>query len=304
LKESSVNSSIESFPIQIRAQLLKDLFKRLQSILEIHCTGYLLIFYDGIDDIYIKIRKTIEEILNTEGFSALLDNYPKSIPLSLHAMGQDADIEWEFLNQEIIEFTGLIIEFCIDHNAGYEDAEEIFKGALESHDEFINGYRRKIKQDCQKWFSNIEKKMKNVKQDDQEKKEYINPQRINNLKEIQSDEFDLTKLIHICEEINHCNSNKCYFAVALLLRSLIDHIPPIFNFHSFHEIANNYNGGGKSFKESMEYLDMSLRKIADSYLHVQIRKQEILPNNTQIDFSNNVDVLLGEICRVLKKQNQ
>ena len=51
----------------------------------------------------------------------------------------------------------------------------------------------------------------------------------------------------------------------------------------------------------MQILSNSLRKIADNYLHTQIRKNEVLPNSTQIDYSNDVDLLLSEIIRLLKQ---
>jgi hypothetical protein len=79
----------------------------------------------------------------------------------------------------------------------------------------------------------------------------------------------------------------------------LDHVPPIFGCKSFAEVSNNYSGG-KSFKESMKRLEDSSRKIADSYLHTQIRKSESLPNPTQVDFSNDLDVLLAEIARTNK----
>ena len=49
----------------------------------------------------------------------------------------------------------------------------------------------------------------------------------------------------------------------------------------------------------MIHLDTSSRKIANAHLHTQIRKKEILPNQTQVDFSNDIDVLLSEIVRIL-----
>jgi len=84
----------------------------------------------------------------------------------------------------------------------------------------------------------------------------------------------------------------------MLVRAIADHIPPIFEKSTFTEVANNH--GSKSFKESMKNLDNSSRKISDSHLHTQIRKKEVLPNSNQVDFSNDLDVLLGEIYRVLK----
>jgi hypothetical protein len=84
-----------------------------------------------------------------------------------------------------------------------------------------------------------------------------------------------------------------------LTRALLDHVPPIFLCAKFSEVANNY-AGSKSFKESMKHLENSSRKIADQYLHTQIRQKESLPNITQVSFSNDIDVLLSEICRILK----
>ncbi|OQC55147.1 MAG: hypothetical protein BWX53_00071 [Parcubacteria group bacterium ADurb.Bin016] len=128
---------------------------------------------------------------------------------------------------------------------------------------------------------------------------YINQTRISELTEIQNDNYDLLKLIQYCKEINLAFSYEMYLSTGMILRALIDHIPPIFSKNSFKEVANNY--GTKSFKDSMKNLENSSRKIADSFLHTPIRNKENLPNRTQVDFSNDLDVLLCEICRVLKK---
>ena len=126
---------------------------------------------------------------------------------------------------------------------------------------------------------------------------YINADRIRELKNIKSEDFDLSRLIKYCEEINKNYENECFFSVLMLVRAILDHVSPIFNCKSFSEVSNNY-AGTKSFKESMQHLESSSRKIADSFLHTMIRKKEVLPNHTQIDFSNDMDVLLSEIlCR-------
>ena len=85
----------------------------------------------------------------------------------------------------------------------------------------------------------------------------------------------------------------------MLVRAIIDHVPPIFNCKNFSEVGNNY-AGSKSFKDAMIHLDKSSRKIADQYLHGQIRSSEVLPNATQVNFSTDLDFLLGEIVRILK----
>ena len=128
---------------------------------------------------------------------------------------------------------------------------------------------------------------------------YIDESRIKELESISKSRFDLSKLTQILKELNKCYKNECYIAVITLTRALIDHIPPIFDCNNFDEVTNQYKGS-KSFKESMLHLEKSSRKIADQYLHCQIRKSETLPNKTQVNFSNDIDVLLSEIVRILK----
>ena len=127
---------------------------------------------------------------------------------------------------------------------------------------------------------------------------YVNSTRIEELQKVKSSSFDLTKLIQMCVELNICSERDALLAVPLLVRGILDHVPPIFGKQNFGEVANNY--GSKSFKDSMSHLENSSRKIADSYLHLHIRAKESLPNQTQIDFSRDLDVLLQEIVRLLK----
>jgi hypothetical protein len=129
---------------------------------------------------------------------------------------------------------------------------------------------------------------------------YVDPDRLSELRAIKSEKFDLVKLIGLCEELSTCYAGESYFAVAMLVRAVLDHVPPIFGCKSFNQVASSYNGGTKSFKQSMEHLENSSRKIADAHLHSQIRKKEVLPNKTQVNFASDLDVLLAEIVRALK----
>lgn len=127
---------------------------------------------------------------------------------------------------------------------------------------------------------------------------FIDESRIEDLRRLPTKHWDLTRLIRLCEELNVSFSNECYMSVAALTRSVLDHVPPIFSCGSFAEVANNYSGT-KSFKDSMQHLDKSARKIGDAHLHTQIRNKEVLPKAAQVNFSNDIDVLLGEIIRIL-----
>lgn len=128
--------------------------------------------------------------------------------------------------------------------------------------------------------------------------DYVHQSRINELAAIDSKKFDLKKLIQFCHELNSAHSGDNLFSIIMLCRAIIDHVPPIFGMNSFNEVANNY-AGTSTFKKSMERLNSSSRQIADLHLHTQIRNSEVLPNITQVNFSNDLDVLLSEIVRLL-----
>jgi len=129
---------------------------------------------------------------------------------------------------------------------------------------------------------------------------YVSATRIQELKVIESKRADLTKLIRLCEELNIAHANDLNLATAMLLRAILDHVPPIFSKVSFKEVASGY--GGKSFKDTMQHLENGARKIADSHLHVQIRKKEILPTSLQVNFCQYLDVLLAEVIAILQSE--
>jgi predicted nucleic acid-binding protein len=128
---------------------------------------------------------------------------------------------------------------------------------------------------------------------------FVDENRLQELRGIKSSSFDLSRLIRLCEELNKCYAGENFLATAMLVRGILDHVPPVFGCKSFTEVANNY-AGSKSFKQCMGHLENTSRKIADAYLHEQIRISETLPNETQVNFSSDLDVLLAEIVRRLR----
>lgn len=131
---------------------------------------------------------------------------------------------------------------------------------------------------------------------------FVSESRLIELKAISAVNLDFSRLIRLCEELNSNYSNSNYLSVGMIGRTIINHVPPIFGFTSFEQVTGNYGGpnGHRSFKKNMKHLNESLRNIADSFLHQTIRDKETLPNETQIDFKQDLDVLLGEIVRILK----
>lgn len=132
---------------------------------------------------------------------------------------------------------------------------------------------------------------------------FIDPERLSQLRSAKTTDYDLSRLVRLCEEIDIAFAQGCHHAVAMLTRSILDHVPPIFGVKSFAEVANGYPGS-RSFKEIVQHLDNSPRKIADAHLHTQIRKNESLPTRTQVDERQRIDVLLSEVVRVLTAKAQ
>src|SRR5205823_15030801 len=56
----------------------------------------------------------------------------------------------------------------------------------------------------------------------------VDPSRMEELKQLNADKFDFSKLIRMCEELNVSFATECHFAVSMLTRAILDHVPPIF----------------------------------------------------------------------------
>lgn len=128
---------------------------------------------------------------------------------------------------------------------------------------------------------------------------YINKARLNELNNIKNSNYDFNKLIQLCNEVNISWQIGNYFSVIALVRTILHHVAPIFGYNDFAQIANNYSGG-PSFKKSMQHLLNSSKNIADNHLHSQIKKNDALPNETQVDYKNDLDFLLMEIVKLTK----
>jgi hypothetical protein len=129
--------------------------------------------------------------------------------------------------------------------------------------------------------------------------DYVNKKRIEELRKINNIDFDLAKLIRLCEELNNNWQNGNYYSVIAIVRTILNHSSTAFGFTSFQQVVNNYNGG-QSFKKIANDLFNSAKNIADNHLHGQMQKTDPLPNDTQVDFKSHIDFLLAELIKVLK----
>ncbi|MEW6193614.1 MAG: hypothetical protein AB1521_00480 [Bacteroidota bacterium] len=129
--------------------------------------------------------------------------------------------------------------------------------------------------------------------------DYISAERISELYNVNSTQYDLSKLRQLLKELNYSAKHKNIYSIAMIIRAILDHVPPIFGFNTFQEVVNNYSWS-KSNKELISRLESSLRNIADSYLHTKIKKKEIIPSLTQVDFRPEIDVLIIEVLSIIK----
>lgn len=129
--------------------------------------------------------------------------------------------------------------------------------------------------------------------------DFVAQDRLAVLRDIHDAEYDCTRLISLCEEVNDCAARGNANAVSMLTRAILDHVAPAFGFTAFKQVASNY--GGPSFKQPMERLEQHTRKVADRLLHTPIRQKELAPTMREVAFSAEVEMLLAEFCRVLKK---
>jgi len=177
----------------------------------------------------------------------------------------------------------------------FNTANLINKVMVEDWDERLLTVLEKLKNKIDFEESEIE----NLKQDIAI---YVSQTRVDELKNVQNDNFDLIKLIQLCKELNDAYRLENYYTVGIIVRTIINHVPPIFSKDNFASVVSQYKSEGNSvsFKGNMEHLENTSRKIGDSFAHSITRKKENLPNAVQVDFRQGLDVLLGEIIRILK----
>jgi hypothetical protein len=129
---------------------------------------------------------------------------------------------------------------------------------------------------------------------------FVDPVRIEELSSLSPSEFDVSRLVRLCEELNLCFRHRCFHAVAFITRAILDHIPPVFGFKNFGEVASQYNGG-RSFKRATSHLEDVSRKICDLLLHMPIRKSEVLPTLVQVDVHQELETVLAEVVRIARQ---
>jgi hypothetical protein len=105
--------------------------------------------------------------------------------------------------------------------------------------------------------------------------------------------FDLSKLRAFCDELNDCYERGNYLSVLLLIRAVMNHVPPIFGYRTFAEVAAS---APRSVKAILRQLEDDARPLGDLHSHMLIRQREVVPTINQVDpYKPAFEVLLNEV---------
>ena len=129
----------------------------------------------------------------------------------------------------------------------------------------------------------------------------VDPSLIARLSELKAAHLDVTSLVQMCREINSSYTHGNVLATVLLMRTVLNHVPPAFGNDTFAQVLA---GVGKSLKESFEHLENGLRKIADFHAHRKIGQTETYPSMAQVEpFKPQFELLLQQVVIRASLQN-
>jgi len=124
---------------------------------------------------------------------------------------------------------------------------------------------------------------------------FVHASVIDALRQVKSKQFDLTKVIGFCEELNSAYALANYLSCSLLIRALLNHVPPAFGQANFQQVVSQ---SGRSLKELFKPLEDIARDVADLHTHSQIGRKESMPTKSQVEpFKPGFEFLLQELIK-------
>lgn len=130
--------------------------------------------------------------------------------------------------------------------------------------------------------------------------QYINQSIINDFKK-KTGPFNYAKLISFLVSLNYLHQEGSAETSAILIRAILDHIPPLFGFKSFDEIVNNYPWT-PSHKEYMKRL-LDFKNEGDDMLHTQISNRRTHIQLNDLPAGIRINTLLEECLKKGSKED-
>jgi len=110
------------------------------------------------------------------------------------------------------------------------------------------------------------------------------------------DDFNYKKLIGLLSELNSNYTLGNTYASMMLVRAVLDHVPPLLGYDTFEEIVNNYSWS-RTDKKYMKSL-MDFKNEADDALHRPISGDDDFLDIDSLPKRNRVNRLLEECLKV------
>jgi hypothetical protein len=127
----------------------------------------------------------------------------------------------------------------------------------------------------------------------------VDPSLISRLEGATSSTYDLSVLVRICKEINSSYAHGNLIATALLMRGVLNYVPPVFGHKTFAQVVADI---GRSLKDSFNHLEQGLRKVADFHTHRLISDADLYPFRAQVEpFKPQFELLLQEVIRKIER---
>jgi hypothetical protein len=125
--------------------------------------------------------------------------------------------------------------------------------------------------------------------------QFLDPVIIERINSTSGQSFNLSKLISFSTELNQNYSSGNYLSCALLIRAIINHIPPLFGCRTFSQVVAT---SGRSVKGILAQLEEGARDIGDLHSHEIIDRHSSPPTRNQVEpYKPCFEVLYQEIER-------
>jgi heat shock protein HspQ len=125
--------------------------------------------------------------------------------------------------------------------------------------------------------------------------DFIDPGLVSKIRSIESSRFNLSKLVRFAEELNENYRRANYLSCALLIRAIVNHVPPLFGCSAFSQVVA---GSGRSVKAILNVLEEGARDIGDLHSHETVDRYSAPPTKNQIEpYKPSVEILFREIER-------
>ena len=128
-------------------------------------------------------------------------------------------------------------------------------------------------------------------------KDFVDSGLVARVASLSGQSFNLAKLTRFTVELNENYSRGNYLSCALLIRAIINHVPPLFGHRTFSQVVA---GAGRSVKAILRQLEEGARDIDDLHTHEIVDGYSSPPTKNQIEpYKPPLEVLYQEIERRL-----